>query len=143
MYLLDTDHLSILERGGQDAQPLVARLFSSNPNQVVATTIITYEEQTRGWLTYMGTSRSLDAQVEAYRQLHRHLTNFRNIPVVGFETAAASTFKSLKKTYPRLGSMDLKIAAIAITNNATLLTRNLSDFNQIKGLRIEDWTIPL
>ena len=143
MYLLDTDHLTILERGGQDAEPLLARLFSSNPNQVVATTIITYEEQTRGWLSYMGTSRSLEAQVEAYRQLQQHLTNFCNIPVIGFETAAASTFKSLKKTYPRLGSMDLKIAAIAIANNATLLTRNLSDFSQIKGLKIEDWTIPL
>ncbi|WP_449418617.1 type II toxin-antitoxin system VapC family toxin [Phormidium nigroviride] len=143
MYLLDTDHLTILERGGQYAQTLVARLSSINPNEVVATTIITYEEQTRGWLSYMGTSRSLEAQVEAYRQLQQHLTNFRNIPVIGFETAAASTFKSLKKTYPRLGSMDLKIAAIAIANNATLLTRNLSDFSQIKGLKIEDWTIPL
>lgn len=143
MYLLDTDHLTILERGGQDAQPLVARLSSINPNEVVATTIITYEEQTRGWLSYMGTSRSLEAQVEAYRQLQQHLTNFCNIPVIGFENAATLTFKSLKKTYPRLGSMDLKIAAIAIANNATLLTRNLSDFSQIKGLKIEDWTIPL
>ncbi|WP_148288918.1 hypothetical protein [Kamptonema formosum] len=44
-----------------------------SPRQVVATTIITYEEQTRGWLSYMGTSRSLEAQVEAYRQLQQHL----------------------------------------------------------------------
>lgn len=91
----------------------------------------------------MGASRSLEAQIKAYRQLQQHLTNFCNIPVIGFETAATSTFKSLKKTYPRLGSMDLKIAAIAIANNATLLTRNLSDFSQIKGLRIEDWTVTL
>ena len=143
MYLLDTDHLSILERGGQDAQPLLARLSSINPNEVVATTIVTYEEQTRGWLSYIAASRSLEAQVEAYRQLQQHLENFCNIPVIGFETAAASTFQSLKKSYPRLGSMDLKIAAIAIANNATLLTRNLSDFSQIKGLRTEDWTVSL
>jgi tRNA(fMet)-specific endonuclease VapC len=37
--------------------------------------------------------------------------------------------------------MDLKIAAIAIANNATLLTRNMSDFSQIKELSAEDWTI--
>jgi tRNA(fMet)-specific endonuclease VapC len=41
MYLLDTDHLTILERGGQDAQPLLARLSNINPNEVVATTIVT------------------------------------------------------------------------------------------------------
>ena len=140
MYLLDTDHLSILERGGQDAKPLLARLSSINPSEVVATTIVTYEEQTRGWLSYMAASRSLNAQVEAYRQLEQHLVNFCTIPVIGFETAAASTFQGLKKIYPRLGSMDLKIAAIAIANNATLLTRNLSDFRQIKGLPAEDWT---
>lgn len=141
MYLLDTDHLTILERGGQDAQPLLARLSNINPNEVVATTIVTYEEQTRGWLSYMGKSRSLEAQVEAYQQLQQHIVNFCSIPVIGFETAAAAIFQHLKKTYPRLGSMDLKIAAIAIANNATLLTRNMSDFSQIKELSAEDWTI--
>jgi tRNA(fMet)-specific endonuclease VapC len=36
--------------------------------------------------------------------------------------------------------MDLKIAAIAISKKATLLTRNLSDFQNISGLQFEDWT---
>ena len=39
-----------------------------------------------------------------------------------------------------IGNMDLKIAAVALTNNAILLTRNVSDFGQIVELRIEDWT---
>jgi tRNA(fMet)-specific endonuclease VapC len=37
--------------------------------------------------------------------------------------------------------MDLKIAAIAIANDAILLTRNLKDFGQIEELRAEDWTV--
>ena len=38
------------------------------------------------------------------------------------------------------GTMDLKIAAITIANDATLLTRNVVDFQRIPNLRIEDWT---
>jgi tRNA(fMet)-specific endonuclease VapC len=36
--------------------------------------------------------------------------------------------------------MDLKIAAIALSRHATLLSRNLGDFRQIVDLRVEDWT---
>jgi tRNA(fMet)-specific endonuclease VapC len=36
--------------------------------------------------------------------------------------------------------MDLKIAAIAISKGATLLTRNQSDFANIANLQAEDWT---
>jgi tRNA(fMet)-specific endonuclease VapC len=36
--------------------------------------------------------------------------------------------------------MDLKIAAIAISRKAILLSRNLRDFQQVSGLQVEDWT---
>lgn len=36
--------------------------------------------------------------------------------------------------------MDLKIAAIAIVNNAILISRNLADFEQIPNLTVQDWT---
>ena len=35
--------------------------------------------------------------------------------------------------------MDLKIASIALANDATLLTRNTNDFRRVPGLRIADW----
>jgi len=38
--------------------------------------------------------------------------------------------------------MDLKIAAIVLAQNATLLTRNLSDFRKVPRLKVEDWTLP-
>ena len=37
--------------------------------------------------------------------------------------------------------MDLKIAAIAMANNATLLARNLKDFGKIPTLQVEDWAM--
>lgn len=35
--------------------------------------------------------------------------------------------------------MDLKIAAICLTHDAMLLTRNVGDFVSIDGLRVENW----
>ena len=38
--------------------------------------------------------------------------------------------------------MDLKIAAIVLASNATLLTKNSSDFRKVPGLAVADWTLP-
>jgi hypothetical protein len=38
------------------------------------------------------------------------------------------------------GTMDSKIAAIVVSRDATLLSRNLADLRQVPGLQVEDWT---
>lgn len=139
MYILDTDHLSVLDRGGVKAQRLLQKLAGVDPKQV-ATSIISYEEQMRGWLSYLTKARTVDHQVVAYSQLKRQLTNYCMIPLLEFDLPTAQEFQRLRKLYPRLGTMDLKIAAIALVNKAILLTRNSSDFGQIASLQIEDWT---
>ena len=139
IYLLDTDHLSILERGGETAQRLVSRL-SILSSDSINVTVITYEEQTRGWLGYIAKARNLEEQIIAYRKLEEHIATFSKLKVFGFDSESAAIFKRLRADYPRLGTMDLKIASIAISSNATLLTRNLSDFENIVNLQVEDWT---
>jgi tRNA(fMet)-specific endonuclease VapC len=118
---------------------LRARLAHVSPAEVV-TTIISYEEQMRGWMAYLARTRSVAHQVEAYRRLLQHLDNYRRIPVLPFDDAAAVTFQQLRHTRLRIGTMDLKIAAIAVSRDATLLSRNLADFRQVPGLQVEDWT---
>lgn len=139
MYFLDTDHLSVIERGGIIAQKLVSRLATVSLADI-AVTIITYEEQTRGWLGYIAKANSLEDQIIAYRKLEKHIATFSRLQIIGFDNDSASIFRELRANYPRLGTMDLKIAAIAISKQATLLTRNLSDFQNISGLQFEDWT---
>jgi tRNA(fMet)-specific endonuclease VapC len=139
MYILDTDHLSLLQRKGEAGQRILTRLQT---NRVpFAATIISYEEQTRGWMGHMAKAKSLAEQVAAYDRLRQHAVNYHNIPLVGFNEMAALENQNLRRLYPRLGAMDLKIAAVAIVNQATVLTRNTKDFGQIAGLAIEDWTI--
>lgn len=139
MYLLDTDHLSVLERGGVQAERLRQRLATVAPDQV-AVTIVSYEEQTRGWLSYMAKARSVPEQVTVYQQLQRHLQTFCTIPLIGFDDAAAQLVQHLQKSRIRMGTMDMKIAAIALVQQAILLTRNVSDFRDVPNLQVEDWT---
>ncbi|MBE9077814.1 type II toxin-antitoxin system VapC family toxin [Romeria aff. gracilis LEGE 07310] len=138
MYVLDTDHLSLIQRNGREGKRILARLAIVAAVEV-AVTVITYEEQVRGRLSVLSRARNLDEQISAYRGLQKLSNDYRSIMIVPFNLAAGLEHQRLRKAYPRLGNMDLKIAAIAVVNNATLLTRNLSDFSQIAGLKIENW----
>jgi tRNA(fMet)-specific endonuclease VapC len=59
--------------------------------------------------------------------------------VLEWSETAVAEYDSLKRAKVRIGTMDLKIASIALAGNATLLTRNRSDFSRVPGLRVEDW----
>ncbi|HTU20274.1 MAG TPA: type II toxin-antitoxin system VapC family toxin [Gemmataceae bacterium] len=56
-----------------------------------------------------------------------------------FDERAAEQFDNLRTRKLRLGTMDLKIAAIALVNQALLLSANRRDFEQVPGLRAENW----
>jgi tRNA(fMet)-specific endonuclease VapC len=141
MYILDTDVLTLLEGPrGQAARRLQSRLASLPENQV-ATTIITYEEQTRGWFALLARAKTITAQISVYRRLNRHLDNYRALLVLDFDDRAAVEFQRLKAMKLRVGTMDLKIASISLANSATLLTRKLADFRVIPNLVVEDWTV--
>ena len=141
MYILDADVLTLLEEPkGAAAKRLQSRL-ASEPEDRIATTIINYEEQTRGWFAILAKAKTVAAQIAAYRRLNRHLANYRALDVLDFDDRAAVEFRRIKMMKLRVGTMDLKIASIAIANSAALLTRNLSDFRQIPNLIALDWTI--
>jgi len=141
MFVLDTDHLSVLEwEASTTTQRLLERLSLIAPDEA-ATTIINFEEQMRGWLAYLSRVRTLTQQVEAYRRLKKHLDNYRTAFVLEFDLRAATEFQRLRKRHRTIGTMDLKIAAIVLVNDATLLSRNLTDFRKIPELKVEDWTV--
>ncbi len=140
MIILDTDHLTLLAFDTKGAGKRLRDRLETVADDMVATTIITYEEQTRGWLAYQSRQRSVPAMIEACARLARHVAMYRSLRVLDFDQAAAHVFIGLRRAQRRIGTMDLKIAAIAISQGAILLSVNRSDFGLIDGLRLEDWT---
>jgi tRNA(fMet)-specific endonuclease VapC len=139
MLVFDTDHMSLLEWAeSAEFDRFHERLRDSS--QETATTIISYEEQARGWLSYVTRARTVSQLIDAYRKLNRHLNTYRKIHVLEFEERAATEFQRLRKLTVRVGTMDLKIAAIVLVHRAKLLSRNLVDFRKIPNLDVEDWT---
>ena len=139
MFVLDTDHMSLLEWGGEGSAVLRERLADVDSDGV-ATTIISYEEQMRGWMAYLARARSTEQQLAAYQRLRRHLENYRQIAILDFDRPAAAEVQRLHRARIRIGAMDLKIAAIVLSRDATLLSRNLVDFARVPGLKVEDWS---
>ena len=70
------------------------------------------------------------------------MRNLAAIPkVVSIEERVIAEFDRLRqnKKLKKIGRADLLIAAITLANRATLVTRNLKDFRNVAGLRLENW----
>jgi tRNA(fMet)-specific endonuclease VapC len=140
MILLDTDHLSILKYPGTERGVRLNERLRTQPTvEVVTVSIVSVEEQMRGWLAAIAKERYARRQVLAYTELARLFDFFRAFTILLFDERAADQFDSLRAVKIRIGTMDLKIAAIALVNQALLLSANRSDFEKVPGLRVENW----
>jgi tRNA(fMet)-specific endonuclease VapC len=139
-FLLDTDHISILQRGtGPEFVALSERVSQHGPSDL-AFSIISFHEQTVGCHTYINQARSSANVIRGYEMLARVIRAFSAAPVVPFDAEAATAFDGLATQRLRVGTMDLRIAAIALSRGLVLLTRNVRDFGKVEGLQLMDWT---
>jgi tRNA(fMet)-specific endonuclease VapC len=140
IYILDTDVFTIAELpDSREYGTLHSRVLELTTDDALVTTIVTYEEQTRGWLAYAAKSQRTTHQIKAYARLGKHLRTYSGFRVLDFDESAAREFDRLRGLKLRTGSADLKIAAITISQNAILISRNLADFKKIPDLHVEDW----
>ena len=138
MILLDTDHCSVLfdQRHRQHSQ-LVTRLADSF--QEIGLPIVALQEQLRGFLAYLHRERDLHKLVWPYHRLAAFLRAMAEVDIVDFTTEAAKQVESLRKQRIRIGTQDLKIAAIALSTESLLLSANHRDFSLVQGLHVENW----
>ncbi len=138
--ILDTDHLTVIQRRSEPAYSRLRARLSKLPPNTVQTTIVSFEEQMRGWLAVISRARNQSKEVAAYQRLQALLRFFSEIPVIDYTDVVAARFEDLRGLRLRVGSMDLKIAATALSQDGLLLSANLTDFQKVPNLRVEDWT---
>jgi tRNA(fMet)-specific endonuclease VapC len=144
MLILDTDLLTLVQRKSGDVYArLNVRLEAAvAAGEAVAVTIVSVEEQMRGWLAYIARAKTKESKIDAYGRLHELINDFSTRRILEFDAASANNLGRLLKAKIRIGTADLKIAAITLANSATLLSRNLKHFRKVPALRVEDWTLP-
>ena len=84
MIILDTDVLSIVQRAaGLEYDRLIRRLESADDE--VAVSIVSFEEQMRGWLAFIARAKSSSQQINGYAKLHALLDDFITRPILDFD----------------------------------------------------------
>ena len=93
----------------------------------------------RGWLSAIAKERTLMRQINAYRELTDLFDFFAKLNIISLGSDAVDLFEGFRKAGVKIGSMDLKMACLAVANNALFLTANRRDFEKVPGLRFENW----
>jgi tRNA(fMet)-specific endonuclease VapC len=139
-YLLDTDHISFLQRRAAPEHAFLMARMAQHPLADFAFSVVSFHEQALGAHTYVARARTTAELIRGYSLLSEILHGFLNAPVLPFDVAAGAALEGLRAQRVRLAAMDMRISAIALSQRLILLTRNVRDFEKVPGLRTEDWT---
>jgi tRNA(fMet)-specific endonuclease VapC len=129
--------LSLYQRGDLN---VINRLSSANAKNL-AVTVISLEEQMYGRLSEIKKATSAISLITAYSRLEITLDYFKSVRVLPFDQNAYTSFESLIRQKLRVGTQDLRIAAIALSVNGIVVTRNQKDFGQVPNLQVESWAV--
>jgi tRNA(fMet)-specific endonuclease VapC len=129
MYVLDTNTLIYFFKG---LGGVSNRVLAVPPKQISIPSIVLYELE-------VGIARSTSPK-KRRKQLEDFTSLVKVLPFGTEEARSAASIRvDLEKKGQPIGPYDILIAAVAMTNQFILVTRNTAEFSRIKGLRLENW----
>lgn len=138
MIALDTDVLSLILVGNGG---YVSRLNELPPDEVCVT-VVALEEAMRGRLDGIRKAQQSDragALAAAYERFQQGFTDLRAYRVLPYTAAAHELFLAWRAGKIRVGTQDLRVAAICVAHDADLVSRNRRDFNRVPALKLTVW----
>jgi tRNA(fMet)-specific endonuclease VapC len=129
MYALDTNSVIYFFKGlGQ----VPGRVLATPPRSLAIPAVVLYELE-------VGIARSSSPE-RRRAQLEQLLALIEVLPFGAAEARIAARIRSdLEGSGTPIGPLDNLIAGTALRHGATLVTRNVKEFQRIEGLAVEDW----
>lgn len=133
VYLLDTNICVEVLRNRN--QHVIRRFTATPPNNVRLCSVV------KGELFY-GARKG----PRATANLATLSAFFASLVSLPFDDAAADIYGTIRADLEKrglpIGPNDTMIAAIALQHGLTVATHNTNEFGRVRGLQIEDWTLP-
>lgn len=139
MMIFDSDIVTLLSYGNEKVRAKMSQAVQST--EELAVTVITFMEILRGrfeTLTKASTADELLVGMKRFKDSVHLLNSFQQLDI---DQRSAHHFSELtkRKKGPKMKRGDMLIACISLAHNAVLVTRNVKDFQQVNGLRLENW----
>ena len=77
--------------------------------------------------------------ISGYDALRETIEDYKSLNLLDFNEAAYACYMDLLRQKIRVGTQDLRIAAIALSVNGIVVTRNQKDFGKVPNLQVENW----
>lgn len=131
MYLLDTDICIYLIN--KKPPSVIEKLMSLNSRDVALSSITLFELKFG-----VENSQYFEQSNSALNQFCASMSNILPFDQSAATAAAKIRFDLKMKGLP-IGPYDLQIAAIALSNDLTLISNNIREFKRVNGLKLENW----
>jgi tRNA(fMet)-specific endonuclease VapC len=138
LYLLDSDIITLFQ---QRHHVVMARVAAARASHQIGVTVVTIDESYSGWHARIRKARKPDEVSDAYAGLAQAAAVFGSLSILPFPVPAIHRFDALRRLKLNVGPNDLRIAAIALEAGATVVTRNVRDFQRVPSLACEDWSV--
>ena len=138
MIAFDADVLSDIWAGHPELTRRAAEI--SVYDQFVPVVVV--EEMLRGRLNSIRQAEAGKSKLSierAYELLEETLDAFKQVWILSYSPQAQTLYESWRQQKISVGTHDLRIAAICVSQTAKLVTRNQRDFAQVPGLDFEIW----
>lgn len=136
-YILDSSTITLLEYSDKN----VIEALDQHRSDVVVVSTVSVEEALGGWYACIRQAKTYHDQAKASKSIAHTMMLMNRFPIVAVTEDSLRRAESQVKAKLNIGRMDLKIAALALELDATVVTNNLRDFSRVPGLKVEDWSV--
>jgi len=139
MIVLDTDIVTLLSYGRNEK--LRERIAAVEEGEELAVTLITRMEILQGRFASIRNAANQDELRDATERFQASEQLLDSFVRLDAEDAARQHFDRLRKgkKTKNMRRGDMLIACIALARDALLVTRNVKDYKDVAGLRLENW----